>query len=147
MAKVKGSNIEINFYGFDEIAENLTKSKELLATAVEEAMKKSIEAPKADMLNFMEQHTKTEQHKKTGHTIESWTESIKNENNIVRVDIGFLATPANKYQGLPAIFLNHGGLRNDPYYFIDNAVNNNIDKIKEAQITAIREVFKKCGIS
>lgn len=141
MAKAKGSNIEINFYGFDEIAKNLTKSKELLATAVEEAMKKSIEAPKADMLNFMEQHTKT------GRTAESWTETIKNENNVVRVDIGFLATPANKYQGLPAIFLNLGGLRNPPYHFIDNAVNNNIDKIKEAQITAIREVFEKCGIS
>ena len=141
MAKAKGSNIEIKFYGFDEIAKNLTKSKELLTTAVEEAMQKSIEAPKADMLNFMEQH------KKTGRTAESWTETIKNENNVVRVDIGFLATPANKYQGLPAIFLNLGGLRNPPYHFIDNAVNNNIDKIKEAQITAIREVFGKCGIN
>ena len=141
MAKAKGSNIGIKFYGFDEIAKNLTKSKELLATALEEAMKKSIEAPKADILNFMAQH------KRTGHTAESWTETIKNENNIIRVDIGFLTTAGNKYQGLPAIFLNLGGLRNPPYYFIDNAMNNNIDKIKEAQITAIREVFEKCGIS
>ena len=141
MAKAKGSNISIKFYGFDEIAKNLDKSKELLSKALEEAMKKSIEAPKADMLNFMAQH------KRTVRTAESWTETIKNENNIIRVDIGFLATAANKYQGLPAIFLNLGGLRNPPYHFIDNAVNNNIDKIKEAQITAIREVFKKCGIS
>lgn len=141
MAKAKGSNLSVKFYGFDEIVKNLDKSNQLLSTAVEEAMKKSIEAPKADMLNFIAQH------KRTGHTEESWTESIENENNIIRVDIGFLATAGNKYRGLPAIFLNLGGLRNQPYYFIDNAVKNNEDRIKQAQIEAIRETFRKCGIN
>lgn len=134
-------NVNIKFYGFNEITKNLDKSKEVLASAVENAMRKSIEAPKAEMLNFMAQH------KRSGKTVESWSEEITNTNNVIRAEVGFLATKANGYQGLPAIFLNLGGLRNKPYYFIDNAVSNNMDKIKEAQIEAIQEVFKQCGLS
>ncbi len=135
----KKANIE--FYGFEEVAKNLDKSRAEIESAVIESLKKSIEAPKQEMLSFMSQH------RRTGRTEQSWTENIENNNGIIKMEIGFLAYSGNKFMGLPAIFLNLGGLHTRPYYFIDNAVNHNIDKMKQAQIDTLREVFEKCGIS
>lgn len=132
-----GTQRHIQFYGYDEILTALMLSKEKLTKAVAESIKESIQIPKQDMLDFMSKH------KYSGKTYESWKESVEANGTVVSVDFGF----SIKDGGLPAIFLNLGGLRNPPYYFIDNAINHNLDRIKNKQIETLKEVFKECGIN
>lgn len=128
-----GGKAKIDFYGFDELLKKLEKAGANVNEEIINALKVSSEKPKQEMINFMTKH------KRTGNTLNSWEEEIKENKNIIKFEMGFNASKG----GLPAIFLNVGTPRIQPYFFIDNAVNNNLDEIKKAQEQALLKSFKE----
>lgn len=92
-----------------------------------------MQIPADEMLAFIRQHHYS------GRTESSFefSDPVIKKNSVV-AELGFKVSKG----GLPAIFLNLGGLHNQPYFFIQKAVDNNIDKIKNIQVEALREVIK-----
>ena len=97
-----------------------------------DALQKSVEKPKEEMLQYIRQH------KLTGQTEESFTTEIKHEGNKIYLKVGFDI----KNGGIAAIFLNYGTPKIAPSFFIDNAIDHNIDEIKRAQLQALNEAFE-----
>lgn len=123
----------VEFFGSAEILQKLEKAGANLDKVVIEAIRKGNEKPKRDMLDFIKRH------RRTGITEASWVEEIEKGNDgVIYSRIGFSARKG----GLPAIFLNLGGLHNEPYFFIDRAVEDNIDEIARIQREALMEAFK-----
>lgn len=125
--------IKLNYLGSTELLKQIEAAGGSVEDAVIAAIRKSAEKPSEEMQSFIRKH------KRTGQTERSWTEEIKNRDGIITGEFGF----SIKKGGLPALFWNVGTPRKAPAatYFIDNALENNIDEIIEAQNTAIREVF------
>lgn len=124
----------VEFFGSAEILKNLEKAGANIEKVVIEAIQKGNEKPKQDMLSFIRQH------KRTGVTENSWVEEIdQDKDGVIYSRIGFSA----KKGGFPAIFLNLGGLHTQPYYFIDKAVEDNIDEIARIQQEALEKAFKE----
>lgn len=128
-----GSKAKIEFYGTDELIRKIEKAGGNVEKAIIEALKQSSEKPKAEMLSYIRRH------RQTGATEDSFTEEFKSKNDKIYMRIGFDI----KRGGLPALFLNYGTPRIQPSFFIDNAIDHNIDSIKEAQLDVLREVFKE----
>ena len=123
----------IDFYGSSELLKKLEKAGANVEKVVVDALKKSVEKPKAEMLDYMSQHHYT------GQTEESFTEEIKQEGDKVFLRLGFDI----KKGGIAAVFLNYGTPTMAPSFFVDNAIENNIDEIKRVQLEALNEAFKE----
>lgn len=123
----------IDFYGSSELLKKLEKAGANVEKLVVDALQKSVEKPKAEMLDFIRQH------KLTGETENSFTTEIKQEGDKVYLKLGFDI----KNGGLPAVFLNYGTPKIPPSFFIDNAIENNVDEIKRVQLEALNEAFKE----
>lgn len=124
----------VEFYGGADLLQRLEKAGADLEKEIVNAIKRGNEKPKKEMLSFIQAH------RATGVTEESWVEEIERENDgVIFSRIGFSVRKG----GIASIFLNLGGLRNPPTYFIDKAVENNIDEIKREQERALREAFKE----
>lgn len=123
---------KIEFFGSSELLKKLEAAGANVEQCVIDALHKSVEKPKAEMLEYIRQH------KHSGATEESFSEEIKKEGDKVFVKVGFDI----KKGGLPAVFLNYGTPRIAPSFFVDNAIDNNIDEIKRAQIDALNKAFK-----
>ena len=101
-------------------------------------MKQSAKIPADEMLNFIKQHHYTGM---TENSFEMSEPIIKKTNKGTQVvmELGFKASKG----GLGAIFLNLGGMHNQPYFFIKNAVDNNVDRIAKAQDEALKRAIKE----
>lgn len=128
-----GGKAKIDFYGTSELLQKLEKAGGNVEKAIVNALKKSAEKPKAEMLEYIRQH------KLSGATEESFTEEIKSEGDKIYMKVGFDI----KKGGLPAVFLNYGTPRIAPSFFVDNAIENNIDEIKRVQLEALNNAFKE----
>ena len=126
----------IDYYGTDDIVKKLEKLKVNTTQALAQALKESAEVPKREMLDYIKQH------RKTGKTEESFTETIKTENDVIYLELGFNLSGANK-PGLPALFLNYGTPFIEPSFFIDKAIENNTDKIKQTQQKTLERIAKE----
>lgn len=127
-----GGKAKIDFYGSSELLKKLEKAGANVEQCIVDALQKSVEKPKAEMLDYIRQH------KLTGQTEDSFETEIKHEGNKVYLKVGFDI----KKGGIAAVFLNYGTPKIKPSFFIDNAIENNIDDIKRAQIEALNEAFK-----
>lgn len=129
-----GNKAKIEFFGAAELLKQIEKAGGNLEQEIISAIRKSAEKPSNEMLSFIRQH------KRSGRTEDSWHEEIKSKDGIITAEIGFSVRKG----GLPAIFHNVGTPRNAPAasYFVDNAVESNIDEIIEEQNKALLKSFK-----
>lgn len=128
-----GGKARIDFYGSSELLKKLERAGANVEKCIVDALQKSVEKPKQEMLDYIRQH------KLTGQTEDSFTTEIKHEKNNVYLKVGFDI----KKGGIAAIFLNYGTPKIAPSWFIDNAVENNLDEIKRAQIDALNKAFEE----
>lgn len=134
MAKRKSGKVGLEMYGVGDLLKKIEKAKGNLEQAIEKAVMKSVELPKRDMLNYIKQHHLT------GQTEESFTVTpIEWENGVGTVYVGFSVRKG----GLPAIFLNVGTPKITPSFFIDKAVENNVDEIHRIQRQTLEEILKE----
>ena len=127
-----GGKSRVEFYGTSEILKKMGAAGANVEQACVDALQKSIAAPKAEMLDFIRAH------KLTGVTENSFVEEIRQEGNKIYLELGF----SIRKGGIAALFLNLGTPRIAPTWFIDNAVDHNIDAIKKAQLDALKEAFR-----
>lgn len=127
-----GGKSRIDFYGSSELLKRLEAAGANVEQCVVNALEKSVEKPKAEMLEYIRQH------KLTGKTEQSFTTEIKHEGNKVFLKVGFDI----KKGGIAAVFLNYGTPKIAPSFFIDNAIEHNLDEIKRAQLQALNEAFE-----
>lgn len=125
----------VEFYGSSEIIKKLEKAGANVEKEIINALQKSIQKPKEEMISFMQSKPKN----KTGRTINSWVEEIKAENGQIIMEAGFSARKG----GIASIFWNLGTPYRSPSFFVDKAVENNVDEIKRIQEEALKEAFKE----
>lgn len=128
-----GGKARIDFYGSSELLKKLERAGANVEKCIVDALQKSVEKPKEEMIDYIRQH------KLTGQTEDSFTTEIKHEKNKVYLKVGFDI----KKGGIAAVFLNYGTPKIAPSWFIDNAVENNLDEIKRAQIDALNKAFEE----
>ena len=128
-----GSKSRIEFFGTSELLQKIENAGKNVEQACIDALKASVQKPKDEMLQFIREHHLT------GQTEESFVEEIKTENGKIYCEVGF----SIREGGLAALFLNLGTPRIKPSFFIDNAVDHNIDEIKKAQIEALNKAFRE----
>lgn len=128
-----GGKAKIDFYGSSELLKRLEAAGANVEKCIVDALQKSVEKPKEEMLQYIRRH------KLTGQTEDSFTTEIKHEENKVYLKVGFDI----KKGGIAAIFLNYGTPKIAPSFFIDNAIDHNIDEIKRAQLEALNKAFEE----
>jgi len=136
VGKKGGSNGKafIEMYGVSDLLKKIEKANGNLEDAISKAVEKSVELPKQDMLNFMEQHHRS------GDTEESFTVyPIKWKDGVGTVKLGF----SIKKKGLPAVFLNYGTPKIQPTFFIQHAVDDHIDEIHQIHRNTLEEILKE----
>lgn len=126
----------IGFYGDVELLKRLEEAGQNVEQLIINAIQQSARKPSEEMQSFMRKHKR----RKVG-TLESWEETIKNKKGVINAEFGFSVRKG----GLAAIFWNYGTPRNAPsaHWFVDNAIEKNIDEIIEAQNVALRKAFKE----
>lgn len=128
----------IQFYGDTSVIKLLDKLGADVPKALTKALKDSIEIPADEMKYFVSRAG----HYETGLTEESFEVEepvYDSKTGTITAKIGFSV----KKGGLASIFLNFGGMYNQPYFFIDKAVDDNVDAIKKAQIEALKSIIKE----
>lgn len=136
-----GGKSKIEFFGTSELLKKIEKAGGNVEQACMDALKKSAEIPKKEMLDFIRTlpfDTKHGHHP-TGQTEDSFVEEIKTENGKIYCEIGF----SIRKGGIAALFLNLGTPKIKPSFFIDNAIYHNIDRIKADQLKALNEAFRE----
>lgn len=128
-----GSKSRIEFFGTSELLKKIERAGGNVEQACMDALKASVQKPKEEMLQYIRQHHLS------GQTEESFVEEIKTENGKIYCEVGF----SIREGGLAALFLNLGTPRIKPSFFIDNAVDHNIDEIKKAQLEALNKAFRE----
>lgn len=136
----RGGNAVIELYGFEELLKKIEKAEGNLTDAVAEAVQRSAEPVKKDMQDFMDKHSPPNGSVwATGDTKKSWREQLTTKGDTVTYKIGY----SIKDGGLPSIFLNYGTPTNEPSFFIDMAVERNINEIKKIQEETLREILEE----
>jgi HK97 gp10 family phage protein len=125
---------KVEFYGTSELLKKLEKAGANLEKEIANALSRSIQKPKEDMINFMQ--TKPEH--KTGRTVNSWTETIEEKDGVIYMTAGFSVRKG----GIASIFWNLGTPYRTPTFFVDKAVEENIDEIKKIQLETLNKAFK-----
>lgn len=126
---------KIEFFGTTELLKKLEKAGANLEKEIANALSRSIQKPKDDMINFMQ--TKPEH--KTGRTVNSWTETIEEKDGVIYMEAGFSVRKG----GIASIFWNLGTPYRTPTFFVDKAVEENIDEIKKIQLETLNKAFRE----
>lgn len=128
-----GGKSRIEFFGTSELLKKIEKAGGNVEKACTDALRASVQAPKQEMLQYIQQHHLT------GQTEDSFVEEIKNENGKIYCEVGF----SIRRGGIAALFLNLGTPKIKPSFFIDDAIDHNIDKIKADQLKALNDAFRE----
>lgn len=126
---------KIEFFGTAELLKKLEKAGANLEKEIANALSRSIQKPKDDMINFMQT---TPEHK-TGRTVNSWTETIEEKDGVIYMEAGFSVRKG----GIASIFWNLGTPYRTPTFFVDKAVEENIDEIKKIQLETLNKAFRE----
>jgi hypothetical protein len=127
-----GGKSKIEFFGTSEILKKIEAAGGNVEWAVMNALAKSTEKPEQEMLDFIRAH------RLSGDTEKSFIKNITQDGNKIYLELGF----SIRGGGIAALFLNVGTPKIAPTWFIDNAVDHNIDAIKKAQLDALKEAFR-----
>jgi HK97 gp10 family phage protein len=125
---------KFDFYGSSELINRLEKAGKNVIDEIIKAVDESSKPVEDDLKSFMAGHRRTG----TGATINSYFKEITTEGNVIKLRMGF----DSKKGGVAAIFLNLGTPYIAPSFFIDNAVEENVDKIKRIQQETLANAFK-----
>lgn len=130
----------IDYYGTDEVLKKLENLGVDVSDELAKALIASAEKPKAEMLDFIRQH------RRTGQTEDTFVENIEvdKDNGKIYLEVGF--NLKGKKPGLPALYLNYGTPFIQPTFFIDKAIDNNIDEIKRVQQETLEKALKNAGL-
>lgn len=128
-----GGKSKIEFFGTSELLKKIEKAGGNVEKACTDALRASVQAPKEEMLEYIRQHHLT------GQTEDSFVEEIKNEKGKIYCEVGF----SIRKGGIAALFLNLGTPKMKPSFFIDDAIDHNIDKIKADQLKALNDAFRE----
>lgn len=130
-------NARIDYYGTDELIQKLDRAGANVIEELAKALRESAKRPKEEMLNFIKEH------RKTGATEESFTEELvpSEKKGLISYKIGFNLD--GDKPGLPALFLNYGTPFQEPYFFIDKAIANNLDEIKRVQEETLTKALEE----
>lgn len=123
---------KIDFYGSSELINRLEKAGKNAIDEIIKAVDESSKPVEDDLKSFMAGH------RRTGATINSYFKEITTEGNVIKLRMGF----DSKKGGVGAIFLNLGTPYIAPSFFIDKAVEENVDKIKRIQQETLANAFK-----
>lgn len=130
----------IKYYGGDEIIQRLDKAGANVEEALGTALLNSAEPIKVELLEFIKKH------KCTRETEDTFVTEVKTDlNNKLYCYVGFNLKKEDGKPGLPALFLNYGTPIQDATYFIDNAIERNLNNIKKIQIETLEKIL--CGKS
>lgn len=142
MAKASKTG-RIDYYGTDEIIQKLKKLGANVEEALALALERSAEKPKQEMFDFIAQ-----KHHRTGDTEKSLLTEIEIDKKTRKIylRVGFNLDKEDGKPGLPALFLNYGTPKQEPTFFIDKAIRNNIDEIKKTQQETLEELAKYLGL-
>lgn len=128
----------MEFFGDAELVKKLERLQANVPQAVANAMRRSAKIPADEMLNFIRQHHYSGATESSFEMTEPVIRKTGKGTQVV-MELGFKVSKG----GIGAIFLNLGGMHNKPYFFIRNAVDNNIDAIAKAQNDALKEAIKE----
>ena len=125
----------IEFFGDTELIKKLEEAGANVEQEIIAAIRKSAKKPSDEMQSFIRGH------KRTGKTEDSFVEEVKSKNGVIEASFGFSVRKG----GLPAIFFETGTPRKAPpaYFFISDAVDNNIDEIIKTQNEALMNSFRQ----
>lgn len=123
---------KIDFYGSSELINRLEKAGKNAIDEIIKAVDESSKPVEDDLKSFIAGH------RRTGATINSYFKEITTEGNVIKLRMGF----DSKKGGVGAIFLNLGTPYIAPSFFIDKAVEENVDKIKRIQQETLANAFK-----
>ena len=122
--------------GVDDILKKIEKANGNVENAVKTALEKSAELPANQMLAYIRQH------RHSGDTEQSFVKEFESiGNGKLKCNVGFKIDKT--HHGLPAIFLNVGSPTNEASFFIDHAVDDNLDKIHDIQVEALNDILKE----
>lgn len=132
MPKRKNS-FYLDFYGSSELIRKIEAAGGNVEQAVSKAVARSMEAPKRDMQNFIASHHLTGMTEGAfGETPFEW------KNGVLNYAVGY----DMKKGGIAALFLDVGTPTIPPSFFINQAVERNITRIRDVQQAALKEIFK-----
>ena len=142
--KKKGNNTgRIDYYGTDEIVQKLDRLGVDVSQALKTALLKSAEKPAQEMRDFIAtNHRRT---KTTENSLIVKTEEDE-DNGKLFVRVGFNLNKEDGKPGLPALFLNYGTPTQEPTFFIDKIIENDIDEIKRIQQETLEKVARDVGL-
>lgn len=141
MAKSRNGNAVVEWYGFDDLIKKIEKAQGSVTEAVVSAIKKSAEPVKKDMQDYVNKHSPEGSDASkwaTGSTRDSWKERLSLKKDSVTYSIGYSIRDG----GLASIFLNYGSPTTYPSFFIEKAVENNVDKVATIQEETLKEILK-----
>lgn len=134
MSRKRKNSFYLDFYGSSELLRKIESAGGNVEQAVSKAVARSMEAPKRDMQAFISSHHLT------GMTEDAFGETpFEWKNGVLNYAVGY----DMKKGGIAALFLDVGTPTMSPSFFINHAVEKNIDKIRDAQQAALREIFKE----
>lgn len=131
----------VEFIGDIELVRKLEKLAGNVPQAIAKAMEDSMKIPADDMLSFIRKHHLTGLTESSFVFKEPVIKKTAKGKSVVG-EVGFSVRKG----GIASIFLNLGGLRNPPYFFIKRAVEGNVDKIANAQNDAIAKAIEETGL-
>lgn len=126
--------VSLDFYGFQELLEKITKVGGNLEDALSKSLQASAKPIENDLREFMNKHHKT------GDTIGSFENihSVDRVGGYVYYKLGF-----NKDNGgLPALYLDVGTPTIKPSFFVYYAFTNNADRVKQEQEQALLKILE-----
>lgn len=127
--------VGLDFYGFQELLQKIVDAGGGLEDALAKSLKASAVPIERDLMNFIRpRHI-------TGDTEGSFTNihEVDRVGGYVSYKLGF----DKEDGGLPALFLDIGTPTITPTFFVYYAFENNVDRVREEQERALKEVLKE----
>ena len=133
MSKKRKNSFYLDFYGASDILKKIEAAGGNVEQAISKAVARSMEAPKRDMQAFISSHHLT------GMTEDAFGETpFEWKNGVLNYAVGY----DMKKGGIAALFLDVGTPTMSPSFFINRAVERNIDEIRDTQQKVLKEIFR-----
>lgn len=134
----KKLGVSLELHGFQEYLNKVEKAQGDLVDAVTRSVVASSKPIEADLLGFIEPRTRSGNYV---HTIDSYRNVYEVDRNlgIITYQLGF----DMKNGGIASLMFDVGTPTMKPTFFIHNAFENNVDKVKAEQERVMKQVLRE----